>query len=59
MVAMPAIVAIGRCNGCRFGLRSMNGSRSSSTMQIVGMPTVAMNTSAGGLTTRSSSKRKK
>ena len=59
MVVMPANMAIGRFSGRRSGLRSMNGSRISSTMQTVGMPTVATNTSAGGLTTRSSSNRKK
>ena len=46
-------------SGCRSGLRSMNGRMISRTMQIVGMPIVAMNTSSGGLTTRSSSNRKK
>src|SRR3954471_17396597 len=59
IVRMPAIIATGRWNRCRFGLRSMNGSRTSSTIAIVGMPTVAMNTSAGGFITRSNSKRKK
>ena len=56
---MPAVVAIGRRSGWRSGLRSKNGSISSSTRQIVGMPIVARKTSSGGLTTRSSSNRKK
>src|SRR3954470_1269397 len=56
---MPANVATGRRAGWRSGLRSMNGSRNSSTMQIVGTPMVAMKTIDGGLITRSSSNRKK
>ena len=56
---MPASVAIGRRSGLRSGFRSKKGSRIRRTMQMVGIPTVAMNTSAGGLTTRRSSKRKK
>ena len=59
IVAMPATVAIGRRSGFRSGLRSKNGSMISRTMHSVGMPTVARMTSAGGLTTRSSSNRKK
>jgi hypothetical protein len=59
IVAIPAVVAIGRRSGFRSGLRSMNGRISSRTRQIVGMPMVARKTSAGGLTTRSSSNRKK
>src|SRR3954470_3967608 len=59
MVRMPAIVAIGRRSGRRSGPRSKNGSRNSRIMQIVGTPTVANGTSAGGLITRRTSKRKK
>ena len=59
ITVMPVSVAIGRLRGLRSGLRSMNGRMISRTRQIVGMPTVAMNTSAGGLTTRRSSNRKK
>src|SRR3954466_6578654 len=59
MVKTAASIATGRRNGWRLGLRSMNGSRNSRTMQMVGTPIVAMNTSAGGLITRSSSNRKK
>src|SRR3954462_6663538 len=56
---MPAIVAIGRRSGRRSGPRSMNGSRNSRIMQMVGTPTVANGTSAGGLMARRTSKRKK
>src|SRR5205807_6912724 len=59
ITVMPASVAIGRRSGLRSGFRSKKGSRIRRTMQMVGIPTVAMNTSAGGLTTRRSSKRKK
>src|SRR4051812_39354002 len=59
MIRMPVTVAIGRRSGRRSGLRSMNGSRKSMIMQIVGTPTVANGTSAGGLMTRRTSKRKK
>ena len=56
---MPVMVAIGRRSGRRSGLRSMNGSRISRMMQIVGMPIVASGTRIAGLMIRSSSKRKK
>jgi hypothetical protein len=56
---MPVNVAIGRRSGRRSGERSMNGSMTIRIMQIVGIPIVARGVSSGGLTTRSSSKRKK
>ena len=59
MTRMPAIVAIGRRSGRRSGPRSMNGSRNSMIMQIVGTPIVANVVSSGGLMTRRTSKRKK
>src|SRR3954452_24154570 len=55
---MPDSVAMGRRSGRRSGPRSMNGSRNSMIMQIVGTPMVANGTSSGGLMTRRTSKRK-